>query len=98
MKLNCKPGDLARVMPNQETIEQGCVDKIIRVLQTVPHMFTGKPCWLYEGPLFRCQCGCGGIVTALADYVLCPIRDPGDDAVDEVIIRLGKPISDKETV
>jgi hypothetical protein len=53
---------------------------------------------MYEGPLLRCQCGCGGVSIALADSVLRPIRDHGDDATDEMLELLGKPVREGETV
>ena len=34
---------------------------------------------------------------ACHDRWLRPIRDPGDDAVDETIVRLGKPVPDEVT-
>lgn len=96
--LNCKAGDLARVILHPETVKQGYVDKILRVSQLIQHPRNGTPCWMYEGPLLRCQCGCGGVSIALADSILRPIRDPGDDATDEMLELLGKPVREGETV
>lgn len=97
MKLNCNRGDLVRyVGPAPRPNVFGWVGKVISYLP-----FDEEPAWVVSPPLP------GGVLYRgkrystgewVLDKNLHPIRDPGDDAVDEVIIRLGKPISDKETV
>lgn len=79
MKLNCRPGDIARVVtrgPFQ--------DKLIRVT-CVNGFYRGRAIWDYEPPYFECL---GGQQNWFFDDVLRPIRDPGDDAVDETLRNL----------
>jgi hypothetical protein len=76
--MNCKPGDLARVVHPGNNL-----GKIIRVttLDPVPHSVHGH-CWHYEGgPLMATEFNAP--LSAYCDVWLRPIRDPGDDAVDE---------------
>lgn len=84
--MNCKPGDLAVIVRSQ----CGNEGRIVRVLRYVgkKRFTSGKTyqdCWLLEGRLVeRCllaeQLGGDAIQP---DDRLRPIRDPGDDAVDE---------------
>lgn len=88
-RLNCRPGDLARVVtpgPFQ--------DKIIRVTR-VDQYFRGRAIWGYEPPHFEFAIG---VQTGFFDDVLRPIRDPGDDARDETLSWLDIPVKQGETV
>ena len=79
MKLNCRPGDIARVVtrgPFQ--------DKLIRVTCIID-FHRGRVIWDYEPPHFECR---GGRQDGFFDDVLRPIRDPGDDAVDGTLRNL----------
>lgn len=93
--MNCKPGDLARVINSKAALDCGFSDKILKVtkLSKEPN---GIFYWEFCGPALLCRCGCCGLVDLIADDQLRPIRDPGDDATDEMIVLLGKP--EKETV
>ncbi|WP_422096874.1 hypothetical protein [Variovorax sp.] len=88
--MNCQPGDLARVIDTPGTRHVGHVDRFLRLTEsyTGPR---GVACWLYEGPMLRCMCPCGSPIESFADEVLRPIRNPGDDAVDETLLRLPAP-------
>lgn len=44
------------------------------------------PMWLYEGDLVG---HLGNRSAAIADSCVRPIRDPGDDAVDEMVAKVG---------
>ena len=88
MSLNCKPGDLARVIDDPEARVAGIVDKIITVTQ--PELLGGlHPAWRYAGPPMVCVCGCGRQIEAVADTLLRPIR--GQDGDDETLAWAGKP-------
>lgn len=89
--MNCKPGDLARIIDTPGTRHAGLVDRFIRV--TTTHVGDRDlVVWCYEGALLRCRCGCGLGIQAFADEVLRPIRDPGPDAVDETLVGKTAPV------
>lgn len=97
--MNCKPGDTARIIFTPEFPEnQG---KLVHVESAgfYPGYWTATalcristantnydPRKREVGPGHRLQ---------IADCILRPVRDPGDDAVDEIILRLGKPTHDE---
>ncbi|MGC4396010.1 hypothetical protein [Hydrogenophaga sp. T2] len=87
--MNCKPGDLAVIVRASDRFEHAWVGRVIRVTHLSGVGLTGLPCWAYEGP--RLHHRLFGDATAIADEVLRPLRDPGDDAVDEVLRRIGSP-------
>lgn len=96
MNLNCRPGDLARVISTPETDYVGITDRIIKVTQISEFKTPmGYVAWDYETmPLsVPCPCGCGrnALIGPIADSALRPIRDPGDDAVDETL-ELAPPV------
>lgn len=76
MKLNCQKGDLCRI------IAAGPFrDKFIIV--TEMEMYRGRPTWKYQGPLLSYMFY---EAWAFYDDTLRPIRDPGEDAVDETLL------------
>ena len=76
MKLNCKPGDLARVIDDPDSRWCGLVDKVIRVAS--PRQWNGMTMWTYEGERFITPLGS---VEAIADELLRPIH--GGESTDE---------------
>ncbi len=75
--MNCKPGDMARVISSAEMQRCGFVDRIV-TCESECETVGGGPGWNIS-PSLKCQC-CGEICTGLADRVLRPIRnDPGAD-------------------
>lgn len=90
--MNCKPGDLAIIVKswagNEGKIVQ-CV-KYLGILATSDAFgnTTNEPCWAIDRPL---QDAVGGVDNILCDDQLRPIRPQPDDAVDEVIQRIGTP-------
>lgn len=84
MKLNCKPGDLARIIHHPTLPEYA--DRIVRCVRTHVHP-RGRIGWIIEP---RLPCGCD----VVADDLLRPIRDPGDDAVDETLTWLPSPVKE----
>lgn len=79
--MNCKPGDMAMVM-------RSWYPQLLGRLITV-HELAGEnqmgPIWTYTGNL-AVQ---GVTIEYVEDCCLKPIRDPGDDAVDEMVQLCG---------
>lgn len=84
MALNCKQGDLARVV---STAEGGrYYGFIVRCVEpTVSNK--GRPGWIVEPQL--------GSWRGVQDSAMRPIRDPGEDAKDETLLWL--PVPEKVT-
>lgn len=112
--MNCKPGDLAVVVRDQRSGSAKTAGKIVEVLYAAPgqpfnmpdgfrHAASPAGAWWVVRfmhqllvPTIR-----GERMSAYAvvpDLVLRPIRDPGEDATDEMIVLLGKPVREGETV
>lgn len=100
--MNCRPGDLARIVGTDARL--GLNDRIVKLTNDAPMTVAGSPHWRIEEPI-RVVLSMPGInalgqvfdqgerliARFLADANLRPIRDPGDDAVDEVLVRVGAP-------
>lgn len=90
--MNCKPGDLARVVRSARfNILDAWLDKLV-VCQEVcdAHtLFFGTPIWHIE-PLHASMVAAG--IDHLPDQCLRPIRDPGPDAVDETLLKVPTPM------
>ncbi len=76
--MNCRPGDLAIVVKSNKRRDTS--GAIVRVLRTYPAdgmycMF--GPAWVVDYQ---------GVEHHALDAWLRPIRDPGDDAVDETLL------------
>jgi len=84
--MNCKPGDLAVIIGGGLTGED---KKDIGMIVTVVEAYGDGLSWIIQssGRPF----GSGGYVVATFDTSLRPIRDPGDDVVDEFLALTGKP-------
>lgn len=90
--MNCKPGDLAvfvRSTCGNEGVIVRCLSLSMYTHTVNPNgVFTETPIWNVD-KLVR---GWDGSFARLAsDCNLRPIRDPGDDAVDETLIWAGDP-------
>lgn len=99
--MNCKPGDLARVVhPTMyghfvTVLEAAPNDKDFRLPDGQLHFPAGPNSWVCEslGPDFPAliKSNLFGVkprmarFACIADKFLRPIRDPGDDAVDETL-------------
>lgn len=89
--MNCKPGDLARIVA--AGIHQ---DKIIRLTTIDPQCVRDglPPAWLYEPPLLPDPCEPDAFdMVSFFDHHLRPIRDPGEDARDEMLRPLPQEIT-----
>lgn len=96
-KLNCRPGNLAFIIKGRPE----AIGRVVQVIERAPEcefrmpcggMTESKPnCWLvkFDSPLSTYTLmGLPTKVTygAARDEHLHPIRDPGDDAVDETLL------------
>jgi hypothetical protein len=85
--MNCKPGDLAVVIHAPEEFRE-CTGGMLRVLRDSGVRHEGIVYWCYE-PLSPAM---EAFHAAYPEDVLCdaflrPIRDPGDESVDETLLR-----------
>lgn len=85
--MNCKPGDLAVIVASKQ--DEWALGRIVRVVT-----LDEPKVWRMEEPFWHPN----GIwrFTRIEDCCLRPIRDPGDDAVDETLLRLPAPSKEKE--
>ena len=101
--MNCKPGDLAVIVRSFSPDFIVNVGRIVRVgnfygKAAFKSGYEKENCWLVHGRLMT-RSGAPfdrlarehGADGCIPDDHLCPIRDPGDDAVDEMVQKLGKP-------
>lgn len=84
--MNCKPGDLALVV-RSILGNEGKVVRCIRWSEKWPGV------WVIDRPIGLLD-GCA--VSYAPDWMLRPIRDPGDDAQDETLSWLPVPSTEKE--
>ena len=91
--MNCHPGCLARVIDDPVARMAGLVDRIFKLTVLCGTTGDGAPCWEYEGP--RVRVPRWGDIDAISDVILRPIGNPGDDEVDEILQRLGKPVTNE---
>ena len=97
--MNCRPGDLARVIaPGRMTRCPLCGIEGVAIKPDTMVVVTTHDgiAWRLDKPVLNdVQLSCGVaiyiICHALSDDILRPIRDPGDNAVDEMLIRVGLP-------
>lgn len=102
--MNCRPGDLARVI--SPGVRMACPFCGGLAVIVDPDTFvtcvalTDDSRWILKKPIsFGITFECGffvlrqrGLVTAIEDHLLRPIRDPGDEALDEVLALVGAPV------
>lgn len=90
--MNCKPGDLAIVVSVKHGYENWAIGQVTRCVRFLGFSegregVIPDDCWEIEplcGPL-------GHVYSRISDSALRPIRDPGDDAIDEMVLIVGKP-------
>lgn len=86
--MNCKPGDLAVI------VRPGTTARNLGKLVSVKHQSQiWGPGWWFIETLSPCHGTNGDRMTcgAIEDSRLRPIRDPGDNATDEMVQLLGSP-------
>lgn len=100
--MNCRPGDLAFVV--HFPLARSLIGHPVQ-LANEPAFYIGSAAyWNLLTPVrvvYDCDCidargndiaaGASLTIKAFADECLRPIRDPGEDAVDEVLQRVGAP-------
>lgn len=98
--MNCKPGDLAITVGSMRGDQDGRLVEVLRAStpQDVEEWEPGA--WYVRvlgGPLYMHAANGKRPFTycSLRDRNLRPIRDPGDDAVDETLQRLPAPKRDE---
>jgi hypothetical protein len=84
--MNCKPNDMAMVIRSQYPDMLGRIIRVTTLLKLNDVPEEQVHAWLYEGDL---RTDTGGRIAAAEDCCLRPIRDPGDDAVDEMVELCG---------
>jgi len=100
--MNCQKGDLAILINGIDAPEN--VGALVRVVRCI--VLDGEFCWLFKEasrPLafygehnkkhFHSSSSelPDDVAPVLEDRVLMPVRDPGDDATDEMVLIAGKP-------
>lgn len=88
--MNCKQGDLARIVPDLPSDEWA---RGLIVECWVLGTWKGLPAWKVE-PALRTPNG--QRVEMVSDCILRPIRDPGEDARDETLDWLPAPRREQE--
>lgn len=97
---NCKPGELAQIVGCDCPAEEVDLGKLVVILgpgDDFSDEGDSRHYWLVRstcGPLL-CFDDCWDIFyeqeICACDAHLRPLRDPGEDAVDQMVLRLGKP-------
>lgn len=83
--MNAKPGDLCLLLPG----EYRQLDVFVGQIHRVSHRSTQyENSWLFEPPLMY-----GKRLVSWQDRDLRPIRDPGDDARDEMLRPLPEEVT-----
>lgn len=80
--MNCKPGDLAQVFRVTAKEIEWALGRIVRCVRL--ELLNGRLGWILEHPLEEPDPGIWAWCW-IADDCLRPIRDPGDDARDEML-------------
>lgn len=93
LSMNCRPGDLAYIVAPFFSGGRGRVVQVVRTA-TAEDFFARKinqmpSVWLCVGDIVT-QWGAYR-ETLIGDECLRPIRDPGDDAIDEILQRFPSP-------
>jgi len=107
--MNCKPGDLARLVGLPDMLRDAR-DRIVTLKNEPPVLIDGEIGWALEHPVrftMRGTASRKGVLfldgdrvyfDVMQDKYLRPIRDPGDDAVDEMVRLVGLPVGMPEGV
>lgn len=84
--MNCKPGDLARIIDHPAARQIGVVDRFVTCVKPVTTTL-GHPAWWLEAPLTPAARGYPRIA-AVEDFLLRPIGNPGDDVKSQETRKL----------
>jgi hypothetical protein len=102
MKLNCKVGDIAVIVGAEDPWSEMDVGKFVRVVEAGDDWSSDGDSRFHwairsaSGGLLACCDGhwqnpTMGSLVDIPDAMLRPLRDPGADAVDEMVIITGRP-------
>lgn len=83
--MNCKPNQLAIVVLGYPQANLGRVIRCL-ALDEFATRVCASPMWTYDGELTGML---GNRSSAVADSCLKPINDPGADAIDEMVLKVG---------
>lgn len=85
--MNCRPGDLAIIVTADRYTPNKVLGTIVRVTELDPNgsPVTGMPSWKLD----RLYAVDDFFFNRARDSILRSIRDPGADAVDEMVEKLG---------
>lgn len=86
--MNCEQGDIAIIVKST----CGNEDKVVKCIEFVGFLgekYDGANYWLVDREIAFSD---GSDIPYAKDEWLRPIRDPGDDAVDEMVERCGTPL------
>lgn len=93
--MNCKPQELAMILSPH--VAHGRFVTTLRVASPSGERLSGNvfcgdggPAWVVSGSIPFPHLGVVSLAV-ISDSSLRPIRDPGDDAVDETLLRLPSP-------
>ena len=86
--MNCKPGDLAYTVAPVIAERRGRIYQVVRASNMEDHIRL-RYGWSSDFPCWVCIDAEGE--TIYADVSLRPIRDPGEDATDEMLLLVGRP-------
>lgn len=81
--MRCRRGDLV------VCVWSAFPELIGRVFTVTRQSMVWPDCWMTSPPQFSDEGP--RVAMVFVDHHLRPIRDPGDDAVDEMVQKLGKP-------
>lgn len=96
MNLRCRPGDLCVIVDDEFPENLGKFLTVVKSAEAIE----GKPAWQCFSPSILRAWNAFGTASELTepnelvdwtDDALRPLRDPGDDATDEILRIAGKP-------
>lgn len=99
--MNCRPGELAFIFGLHAALNLN--DRPVQLANEPWFMFGGVPHWRLEQPIETTVSASGtnwftgqyipkgstGVIYEVPDENLRPIRDPGEDAVDQMVLLMG---------
>lgn len=91
MNTRCKPGELC-VIVSAPWFSSHLIGCVRRVLEVSSRSLPDNPMWTYEGSRLR-YIDNGEEIDYLDDCLLRPLRDPGEDARDEMLHPLPQEVA-----
>lgn len=85
--MNCIKGDLAIIVSASDPALAGSIGHICICVEPVSHPISGEHGWVIDPPAQIA----GELFMHCLDRAMRPIRDPGNDAVDQMVLLCGLP-------